>query len=517
MQSKWLEIPQTEHDFMRLASDKMWRLHNLYYITNEQGVKTLFQPREAQLKFLLNRHGFDIILKARQLGFSTVVQLDMLDDCLFGRDDLVKLGKRENAAIIAQSMNDAEEIFSTKLKFPYDNLPDFIKKVVFPTRDSRTAIEFNNGAKIRVGVSMRSSTITNLHISEHGKICAKDPIRAKEIRTGSLNAVHVGQKVTIESTAEGREGDFFEFTQRAKALEGKELNPLDFKFHFYPWYQQKSYTLTQHVIIPKELSDYFDKLEGELKITLTKGQRAWYVKKWEVQQDDMKREFPSTPDEAFEQAIEGAYFAQQMALARKQNRIGNVPFDPSIPVNTFWDIGNRDGAGIWFHQRVGLENRFIHYYENSGETFPHYAKYLQDMDCVFGNHYLPHDADHKTFRMAGSVITDANELLKGEVYLVPRIKDKKIGIAAVRATLGSCWFDQSQCDIGIKHMDNFRKEWNEQMGCWRDTPRHDDAMRGADAFMQFAQSYRPEDSVSIHVDTDYDDDWDNGDIGQAGS
>ncbi len=508
MQSKWLEKPQTERDFMRLASDKMWRLHNLYYITNEHGQKMLFQPREAQLRFLLARHGFDIILKARQLGFSTVVQLDMLDDCLFG--------KNENAAIIAQSMNDAEEIFGTKLKFPYDNLPGFLKKLVYPIRDSRTAIEFNNGSKIRVGVSMRSSTLTNLHISEHGKICAKDPIRAREIRTGSLNAVHVGQKVTIESTAEGREGDFFEFTQRAKALEGKELNPLDFKFHFYPWYQQESYSLTQSVVAPKELSDYFDKLEGELKITITKGQRAWYVKKWEVQQDDMKREFPSTPDEAFEQAIEGAYFAQQMALARKQNRIGDIPFDPSIPVNTFWDIGNRDGAGIWFHQRAGLQNRFVHYYENSGETFPHYAKYLQDLGCVFGGHYLPHDADHKTFRMAGSVITDANELLKGEVYLVPKVKDKKIGIAAVRAVLGSCWIDSAQCDVGIRHMDNFRKEWNEQMGCWRDTPRHDDAMRGADAFMQFAQSYRAEDSTSLYVEIEGDDDWSD-DILQAGS
>lgn len=509
MQEKWLQTPRTEQEFKILASDKMWRLHNLYYITNEHGQKTLFRPREAQLKFLLARHGFDIILKARQLGFSTVVQLDMLDDCLFG--------KNQNAAIIAQSMNDAEEIFSTKLKFPYDNLPGFLKKLVFPIRDSRTAIEFNNGSKIRVGVSMRSSTLTNLHISEHGKICAKDPIRAKEIRTGSLNAVHEGQKITIESTAEGREGDFFEFTQRAKALEGKELNSLDFKFHFYPWYQQKSYTLTQDVIVPSELTTYFNKLEGELKITLTKGQRAWYVKKWEVQQDDMKREFPSTPDEAFEQAIEGAYFAQQMALARKQNRIGNIPFDPSVPVNTFWDIGLRDSTSIWFHQRVGLENRFIHYYENSGEQFPHYAKYLQNMDCIYGSHYLPHDANKGDIRAPGSLITDANELLKGEVYLVPRVKDKKIGIAAVRAMLGGCWIDQGQCDQGIKHLDNYRKEWNDQLGCWRDAPRHDAASHGADAFMQFAQSYRPEDSNSIYVDTDYNDDWDNGDISQAGS
>jgi hypothetical protein len=508
MQEKWLRVPTSEMEFKLLASDKMWRLHNLYYITNEQGTKTLFRPRDAQLTFLLERHGFDIILKARQLGFSTVVQIDMLDDCLFGLN--------ENAAIIAQSMSDAEEIFATKLKFPYNNLPGFIKKLVHPIRDSLTAMEFNNGSKIRVGVSMRSSTLTNLHISEHGKICAKDPQRAREIRTGSLNAVHSGQKITIESTAEGREGDFFEFTKKARALVGKPLTPVDFKFHFYPWYENASYTMTQAVVISKEMTEYFDKLEGELKITLTEGQRKWYVKKQEVQQDDMKREFPSSPDEAFEQAIEGAFFAQQMALARKQNRISNVPFDPSVPVNTFWDLGKRDSTAIWFHQRVGLENRFIHYYENSGEHFPHYAKYLREFDCIYGGHYLPHDATKGEMRAPGNVFEDAHELLKGEIYLVPRVKEKKHGVAAVRRILSSCWIDQGQCDQGIKHLDNYKKEWNEKLGCWREKPVHDAASDGTDAFMQFAQHYDVGDAESSHAEDDFHDEWADDDISQAG-
>ena len=88
---------------------------------------------------------------------------------------------------------------------------------------------------------MRSSTLTNLHISEHGKICAKDPERAKEIKTGSLNTVHVGQKITIESTAEGREGDFYTFCRKAESIKdsGRKLSAVDFKFHFFPWYQNK--------------------------------------------------------------------------------------------------------------------------------------------------------------------------------------------------------------------------------------------------------------------------------------
>lgn len=68
----------------------------------------------------------------------------------------------------------------------------------------------------------------------------------------------------------------------------------------------------------------------------------WYQVKQEEQRDDMKREYPSTPKEAFELSVEGAYYEKELSLARRQNRIGKVPYDPNIPVHTAWDLG---GAG----------------------------------------------------------------------------------------------------------------------------------------------------------------------------
>lgn len=479
LNQNWLKKPKNEREFKILASDKMWRLHNLYYIVNEQGQKLLFRPRTAQLQFLIERHGFDIILKARQLGFSTIIQLDMLDDCLFNGN--------KNAGIIAQSMKDAEEIFATKLKFPYDNFPGFLKEFIYPIRDSRTEIEFNNGSKIRVGVSMRSSTLTNLHVSEHGKICAKDPARAKEIKTGSLNTVHIGQKITIESTAEGREGDFFELCKKAQGL--NKHSALDFKFHFYPWYQNPGYVMDEDVVIPAELDEYFDKLEVELDVQISRQQRNWYTKKEALLTDSMKQEFPSTPKEAFEQAIDGAYFSRQMSDARKERRIGFVPHNPSIPVNTFWDIGINDACAIWLHQRDERQDNFIGYYENSGENFPHYVKWLQETGYNFRGHYLPHDANNKSFRVAGSTMDDAYKLLTGEVYLVPRVKSKLDAINAVRARFHTVFISEQNCAQGIAHLDNYKKEWNDHLGVWRNTPRHDAASHGADAFQTWATGY----------------------------
>jgi hypothetical protein len=357
---------------------------------------------------------------------------------------------------------------------------------------------------------MRSSTLTNLHISEHGKICAKDVKKAREIRTGALNTVHVGQKITIESTAEGREGDFYEFCQTAQQLKdsGEELNPLQYKFHFFPWYLNKGYMIKDNrIVITPEKKEYFDNIEHEADCKINNSQRRWYIQKEKEQGEDMKREFPSTPKEAFEQAIEGTYFHHEMATARKQKRIGQIPFDPNVPVNTFWDIGIGDHCAIWFHQRIGLDNRFIGYYENSGEAFPHYAQYLKAMDCICGGHYLPHDANNRSFRKDGTLITDAHELLTGEIYLVPRTNSKQDAIAQARRALHSCWFDTSGCEKGITHLDNYRKEWNEQMGVWRKEPRHDDASHGADAFMTFATGYNAHQTNSSYAEPNEDDDW----------
>jgi hypothetical protein len=58
------------------------------------------------------------------------------------------------------------------------------------------------------------------------------------------------------------------------------------------------------------MQEYFAKLEAGRPAH--REQRAWYVKKAEQQGEDMKREYPSTPEEAFEASIEGAYFATEM-------------------------------------------------------------------------------------------------------------------------------------------------------------------------------------------------------------
>ena len=117
------KIPQNEAEFKECLADPWWRLTSgqLYKImikgdNDEDELVVPFKPKEAQLDLLDNLHTRNDVLKARQLGFTTVIQILFLDCVLF----------KENvrAATIAHNEDAAKKIFRDKLKFAYDNLPD---------------------------------------------------------------------------------------------------------------------------------------------------------------------------------------------------------------------------------------------------------------------------------------------------------------------------------------------------------------------------------------------------------
>src|SRR5690606_18393345 len=96
--------------------------------------------------------------------------------------------------------------------------------------------------------------------------------------------------------------------------------------------------------------------------------------------------------------VKGAYYTAEMATLRQQGRIRAVPYTPGTPASTFWDLGWNDTTAIWFHQYIAGEHRFIHAYENSGESLDHYARYLLDRGYVYDRHYLPHDASNTSLQ-----------------------------------------------------------------------------------------------------------------------
>lgn len=397
---------------------------------------------------------------------------------------------------IALRLREAQVMFKTKVKFPYDNLPQGIRDVVHPMNDSMQELSLANGSSVYVGTSMRSQTVQFLHVSEMGKISRRDPEKAKEIVSGSFNAVHPGQMIFVESTAEGRGGEFFDMCEIAQNLarSGKKLTPMDFRFHFYPWWQDPHNVLDpEGVVVGQAMTKYFAELEVE-GIKLTAQQRAWYVKKAELQKDRMKSEYPSNPKEAFEAAVDGAIYGKEMALARSEKRICRVPLVRGVPVNTFWDLGLSKQSGttaIWCHQHVAMQDRFIRCYESHGQSLDHYVAWLLGTGYVFGAHYLPHDAGVRRLgkQDVKSWAEMLGDLMPGHTFeLVPIIDELAKGINRTKNKFDAVCIDEENCSDGIKALDNYQYEWDEALGVFRTTPQHDSTSNYADAFRQFGQA-----------------------------
>ena len=467
-----------------------WRIDNLYWIKDEAGKEVKFVRNDAQRRWWKDRWFLNVILKARQLGFSTEIALEILDECLFSANF--------TAGIIDYSIDDAKKKLD-KIKFAYDRLRSDIKSQITLTKSNTENLEFSNGSRIEVGTSHRGGTLQHLHVSEYGKISATRPDKAKEIKTGGFGTVHVGQRIDVESTAEGIGGEFYEMVQRADALqkEKRPLSGLDFKLHFFAWWQHPGYRLDPATVrVPVELEDYFADLGARYGIVLDAWQRAWYAaKRYQVGPDDMLREYPSFPEEAFKSSIDGAYFSRQMSQIRQDGRICELQHDESRLVNTFWDIGN-DTTAIWFHQTDSVRHRLIDYYENADESIPHYVKELRDraekVGYKYGTHYAPSDIENTEWGGTGKSRKDIAAGLGVKFKPIDKVTDKDDAIEAARRFLGMCWFSEKYCEQGIRCLDNYRKKWNEQLATWSGTPLHDWASHGADSFMTGAMGYRPE-------------------------
>lgn len=483
---------------LRLTGDwanPRWRISNLYWIQDEKGKVVPFRPNPQQLDLIADLWYLNLILKSRQHGFTTLVDILGLDMAVF-RSNV-------NAGIIAHGLREAQEIFRTKVEFPYSRLPDAIKAAVRPITQTKTEFEFSNESRIAVGTSLRSGTYQFLHVSEFGKISRRYPDKAKEIKAGSFNAVHQGQYIFVESTAEGRDGHFYEMVQTATKTRnlGAKLTTLDFRLHFFPWWRDRRNRLDpEGVVIGESMAKYFAELKRDYRIELDDAQKAWYAKKYEQQGDLMFAEHPSTPDEAFKASTEGVIYGKQLALMYQRKLIGAVPHIPGIPVNTYWDLGHNDSMAVWFEQRVAGRHRFIRYFEDRMQTVAYYVQKLQEFQVewkmIYGKVYLPHDAETVTLASASNkdgrnvkelfVSAGVNE---SDIIIVPRIDDLKTGHDLTRAIMPLCEIDQTYCDQGIKCLENYEFEWDERQGRFMTHPRENWAIHGADAFRQFAQGH----------------------------
>lgn len=303
-----------------LIKDKRWRMNNLYWIITKDGKKELFSMNRAQKHFfdtylcIPNPYHRHIILKSRQLGFTTFIDLYILDEILFNTN--------KEGIVIAHKLEDAAEIFNRKIDFAIRNMADNVKDAFFKlNRNSARKIqvildygpEAGSTSSISVGVSGRSGTFHYVHISEFAKMCVMFPKRADEVETGTFPAVPFDGFIFIESTAEGMAGRFYEIFQQ-NWMKRQTITPMmsqvQFLPHFYNWQYDEMEMKKIYENIPAEemeICPEIDWVEYQKEHGLSDKEITYYYMKWQQfggnnGVDAVKKllqEYPTTVEEAF--------------------------------------------------------------------------------------------------------------------------------------------------------------------------------------------------------------------------
>jgi hypothetical protein len=375
------------------------------------------------------------ILKARQLGFSTLLALIALDMILFNAGYTV--------GIVDQTVNDAEKKLEM-VKFAFDNLP-------YDIRDAYTVVKRNGGElRLKMGLHEPESTVyggTNsrggthqfLWISEWGPIQFKDAKRSDDIADGALPSAKEGIVVVETTWMGGKTGRLFtEIVEPGLNVSDEHRTKDDYSIKFFGWHGDESYILVgDYSQMPEKILNYFDELKTKYGLELTNSQKLWYYKNAWPKRNKRFEEYPSVLDEVFKTPVEGAVYADQMDEALTGGRIINYSVRKE-PVYTFWDIGKRDLMIIVFAQRIGAEFRILDCVMLRGATLGESAaevfKWETENKAIVQGNRLPHDGGWERLGKASnkSICQELADCGLRDVQAVPRIPLLSMGIEYVR-------------------------------------------------------------------------------------
>ena len=234
------------------------------------------------------------------------------------------------------------------------------------------------------------------------------------------------------------------------------------------WFTQRCSARDTEVYTPEELENERQELVAELG-----------------SQEEGEARFASEYLVDFDAAAPGAYYASLLGAADQAGRIGRVPVDPSLPVDTAWDLGIDDYTAVWFFQQAGREIRVIDYFEVGGEGLEAVVRQaLGPRDWVWGTHHLPHDVMVRELGTGRSRYETLGSLGLTRISVgVATHPEERVN--AARLMIPLCWFDAERCAVGLERLRAYRKRWNRATHSYSG-PLHDQASHGADAFGEYA-------------------------------
>ena len=401
-----------------------------------------YEPRVQFLDFHQRTQRNALMVCHRRMGKTVGCVGDLVVRALHTEKDNARF------AYVAPFRQQAKEIAWTYLK----NMSDGIR--VEKPRESELRVKLPNDAWITLYGADNPDALRGLYfdgiiLDEFGDM---KPSLMGEVILPCL-ADRQGFLVMI-GTAKGR-NQFYDYKVKAEE-EGSD------------WFY-KSAKASETGIIPQEELDRMREVMGE----------AQYAQ--EMEND-------------FDAALPGRYYADLINTLDDNNQMvyDEHLYNPDQKVHVAADVGLRDSTAWWFWQPRPDGIAVIDYYENSGVYVDHYLGVLKDKGYEYAEIWLPHDAKAKTLATKRSTMEQIRipssvraDLYGSDVVLPTRLVPKlaiQHGIDAVRMMLPKCYIDVTNCSKGVDALRSYRRQYHEHTQSYSDTPLHDWASNGADAF-----------------------------------
>lgn len=193
---------------------------------------------------------------------------------------------------------------------------------------------------------------------------------------------------------------------------------------------------------------------------------------------------------SFAGAMVGAYYGAEMSKAEREGRICQVDVDPAYPVHTAWDLGKAVNNPIWCFQVIGKQLRVVDFYIPDSLDVKDWCKWLDDKGYN-GNDYVPHDiitTEWGNSRTRVDVLRELNRKPK-RIPMVSVADGQQAGRTAINAMV----MDRGRCgDVGAEGLKAYRREWDQDMKRFRETPVKDWAEHIGSAWRYLGLSWREE-------------------------
>jgi len=393
-----------------------------------------YTPRkhQAYIHQELDKHRYAVLCCHRRFG-KTVMVLNHLI-----RAALTNTNHNPRYAYIAPTYKQAKSIAWDYLKFYTKNIPGT------KWNESELRCDLVNGARITLLSSENFDSIRGIYLDA----CAIDEVA--QVSQGLIDEVIVPAlsdrkgKLFLIGTPKGMNNIFYDYYQKAQA------DP--------KWFLYKAKASETKIVDEEELSN-----------ALTVMGKAKYDQEFEC---------------SFIGNLEGSIYGDLVQELDDKGNIGAVPYDPSLPVNTAWDIGYNDSTSIIFFQLLNHQLNIIETYENDNEALPHYIKFLQDKDYIYDTHYGPHDLDVTEFSN-GKTRREVASALGVRFRIAPRILLED-GIHAVKMILPRCKIDSNNCADLLIALRHYHRKFNDKERIFKSKPVHDFSSHMCDALRVLA-------------------------------